>query len=390
MQTIVKRSFNVRHPQRLIIAWLAVLTLALAGCDAFMLMFAKSPTPPSTPPNHVLHAGKATVSTLAGGPPGAADGKGSEARFNAPRGVAVDASGSLYVADTGNHLIRKVTPEGLVTTLAGSTQGRNDGTGTAAQFNAPTGIAVDSVGTLFVTDTGNHLIRQVTPDGVVSTLAGSTQGTADGAGTAAQFDAPTGIAVDSAGNLYVADSNAGLIRRLTPQGAVSTLIGTPEGGAKGTLANVRLDKPNGLAVDTSGNLYVDGASHTVIQRITPQGGVTEVAGQRGKVAGQVDGTPTEALFKGIAGLAVDRAGRLYVTETGNEYRLYFGEDIGSHAVRLIQPGGVSTLAGKERGLADGSESVARFSAPMGIALDDTGLAYVADTGNHRIRAIRLP
>lgn len=383
----------MRHPKWLIIPWLIILALVLTGCDVFMWMFATSPLPPNTPLAQLVYAGKATVTTLAGGSAGLADGVGSEARFNAPHGLALDASGSLYVADMGNHRIRKVTSEGMVTTLAGSTAGKADGTGTATQFNQPTGIVLDSTGNLFVADTGNHLIRKITPEGVVTTLAGSTEGTADGTGAAAQFSAPTGLAIDSAGNLYVADSTVGLIpgliRKVTPQGAVSTYIGAPEGGAKGTLTNVRLNNPNGLAIDATGNLYVDGASHTAIQRISPQGSVSILAGRVGYKEGHVDGKATEALFKGIHGMALDQAGRLYVTETGNDARIYLGDENGNHAIRLIRPDGVFTVVGREPGFADGSETAARFNAPTGIALNNAGMLYVADTNNHRIRAIRF-
>jgi sugar lactone lactonase YvrE len=172
-----------------------------------------------------------TVTTLAGlgGSSGSADGTGSAARFYWPYGVAVDSAGNVYVADTWNYTIRKVTPGGVVTTLAGlaGTGGSTDGTGSAARFNYPSGVAVDSAGTVYVADRGNHTIRKVTPGGAVTTLAGlaDSYGSADGTGSAARFDSPRGVAVDSAGNVYVADYYNNTIRKVTPGGVVTTLAG---------------------------------------------------------------------------------------------------------------------------------------------------------------------
>ena len=181
------------------------------------------------------------------------------AQFDRPRGVAVDSSGNVYVADTRNSRIRKIIPEGVVSTFAGSTWGYKDATGTSAQFSIPTGVAVDSDGNLYVADTDNHRIRKITSGGVVTTLAGSgTEGYHDATGTKAQFAAPVGVAVDSSGNVYVADAGNNRIRKITPAGEVTTLAGSDTAGhhddATGTAA--RFDVPTGVAVDSSGILYV--------------------------------------------------------------------------------------------------------------------------------------
>jgi sugar lactone lactonase YvrE len=210
------------------------------------------------------------VMTLAGlaGTPGSADGVGSAARFNLPVGLAVDGVGNIYVAEVDNHTIRKITPVGanwVVTTIAGQAgfQGSGNGTGTAARFNFPGGVAVDSATNIYVADTWNHTIRKVTPARVVTTLAGlaGNAGSADGTGTAARFNHPSGVAVDTAGNVYVADTFNNTIRKVTPVGTnwvVRTLGGEAGilGSANGTGSATRFSNPNGVAVDSAGNLYV--------------------------------------------------------------------------------------------------------------------------------------
>jgi sugar lactone lactonase YvrE len=172
-----------------------------------------------------------TVSTFAGrgGAAGTADGKGGDARFNTPRGIAADPKGNLYVADEGNSNIRKISPDGVVSTLAGANgpSGSTDGTGPAARFGAPRALTADAAGNVYVADTDNHAIRKITPGGVVTTLAGKAgeSGMADGPGAAARFSEPRGIAVDADGNVFVADSGNGAIRLITPAGAVTTVAG---------------------------------------------------------------------------------------------------------------------------------------------------------------------
>jgi len=186
------------------------------------------------------------------------DGTGSAAQFNSPGGVAVDGTGSVYVADTNNHTIRKITPDGVVTTLAGlaGVQGSADGTGSAAQFNSPGGVALDDAENVYVADTGNDTIRKITPAGMVTTLAGipGSAGSADGTGSAAQFNSPGGVAVDDAGNVYVADKSNDTIRKITPAGMVTTLVGTAgsSGSADGSGGAAQFNRPMGLAVDCWG------------------------------------------------------------------------------------------------------------------------------------------
>ena len=336
-----------------------------------------------------------TWTTLAGYPGvGSADGIGSAAEFNNPTGIAVDRAGNVYVADTFNDTIRKITPAGLVSTLAGlpGSYGSRDGTGSTALFAGPSGIAVDSSSDVYVVD--STTIRKITPVGtnwVVSTLAGSVQqvGSADGTGTNAQFYKPRGVAVDGAGNVYVADAGNSTIRKITPVGTnwvVSTLAGSVQrgGSADGTGTNALFAFPSSITVDSAGNLYVADTFNNTIRKMTPVGGdwvVTTIAGFVG-VRGDADGKGTNALFYYPQGVAVDRTGNVYVADTDN------------NTIRKITPVGanwvVSTLAGlaQQQGSADGTGTNALFNAPQGVAVDSSGNVYVADPGNNRIRKIR--
>ncbi|MBK7660291.1 MAG: hypothetical protein IPJ28_14685 [Betaproteobacteria bacterium] len=323
-----------------------------------------------------------TVSTLAGsaGVPGIADGTGSVARFFYPSSVSSDAGGNLLVADTASNTIRAIDTAGAVTTLAGLA-GRSsavDGTGSAARFEDPYTVASDGSGNLYVADAADHTVRKITPAGVVTTLAGTqgSFGSADGTGAAARFFAPFGIAADSAGTVYLADSGNHTVRKITAAGVVTTIAGTAglSGATNGTGAAARFSGLYGLAVDTGGNVYaVDGET---IRKITPAGVVTTLAGTLG-APGFVDATGTAARFLVPFDVTVDSAGNLYVCDHGN------------HAIRKITPAGVvTTLAGSGlAGNADGTGTAATFRFPSGVAVDATGTVHVADTDNQTIRSV---
>jgi hypothetical protein len=323
------------------------------------------------------------VSTLAGkAGPGSTDGAGSAAKFSLPIGLALDGAGDIYVADTNNNTIRKITPSGAVTTLAGAADApvsSIDGTGSAARFNAPQGAAVDTSGNVYIADTGNNTIRKISPVGVVTTFAGSPllQGSVDGAGSAARFNSPIGIAVDTLNNVYIADSGNHEIRKITPAGVVSTLAGNAQStGSTDGMGNVaRFDSPSGVAVDTAGNVYVTDSLYNTVRKITPGGLVTTIAGAPSGF-GSADGMGAAARFVLPYGLAVDRAGVVYLADSGN------------NTIRMISPAGsVTTLAGSSdaSGSVSATGSAARFNGPIGIAVDAAGTLYVADSYNNVIR-----
>jgi sugar lactone lactonase YvrE len=327
------------------------------------------------------------VSTFAGtaGSGGAVDGAGGTARFSYPSGIAVDPAGNLYVADSGNNLIRKITPAGIVSTLAGAAgiAGSADGVGAAARFRGPSGLAVDAAGTVYVADESDNTIRQISPAGEVTTLAGlgldNSLGSTDGTGRAARFNVLASAAMGPQGELYAADPLNATIRKITPAGVVSTLAGSAghSGRVDGTGSAARFYIPSGVAVDNAGTVYVTDSGNNTIRKVTPAGIVSTLAGTAA-VYGSADGTGADAQFFYPYAIAADAAGTLYVTEIGN------------YAIRKITPAGVvTTLAGAagQPGSADGTGRDARFRSPESITVDATGNVYVSDMGNNAIRKI---
>ena len=329
-----------------------------------------------------------TFTTFAGtaGVTGGADGTGSAAQFASPSEIAVDQANNLFVADTANHTIREITPGAVVTTVAGlaGQSGSMDGIGSAARFNSPIGVAVDQGGNLFVGDSDNNTIRKITPGAVVTTLAGlaGVAGSTDGTGSAARFSGPRGIAVSSAGIIYVCDTFNNTIRKITSAGVVTTLAGLAGaiGSTDGTGSAARFNRPREIALDAASNLFVTDTGNNLIRRITPAGAVTTVAGAAG-MSGSADGTVFAARFFGSIGTTVGASGDIFVTDTVND------------TIRKISSIGlVTTLGGTPlvAGSANGTGSAARFSSPQGAGLDSAGNLFISDTGNNTIRLGKPP
>jgi sugar lactone lactonase YvrE len=344
--------------------YLLFLLLFVSGCE----------DEPQNPDSAV----SVSVSTLAGSnTPGLVDGAGSTAKFNYPCGMVLDPTGNLYVSDYGNHVIRKITPDGIVSTFAGTgVAGFADGPVSEAMFNNPYGLAIDHSGNLYVGDVSNHRIRKISPDGIVSTLAGCNQGFSDKSGSVARFNQPYGVAVDGQNNVYVADSYNNRIRKVTPDGSVSTLAGNGKDGfVDGPGSEAQFYVPIGIVVDIDGNVYVGDEGNSSIRKISPTGNVTTLAGN-GRFSFS-DGVGAHAEFNAPGGIAIDKSRNLYVADYLN------------NCVRKVTASGrVSKIAGNlKKGFADGNAAEAEFHYPFGIAVDPNGVIYVGDQFNHRIRKI---
>jgi ABC-type branched-subunit amino acid transport system substrate-binding protein len=337
--------------------------------------------------SRLLYVEGVTVSTLAGdGHWGYRDGPGPQARFNGVDGIAVDSQGNLYASERFGNRIRRVSPDGMVSTLAGTgVAGYADGPATTAQFSLPKGLAVDASGSVYVADAYNHRIRVIHPDGVVNTLAGSGEaGDRDGPAAQAQFNRPMDVVLSASGVIYVADSGNNRVRAISPDGMVSTLAGNGARGYQdGPPDQAQFNGPEYLAVGPDGDIYAsDGVgfelrSNQVIRRITPDGTVSTLVGTG--QPGLADGPLAEAGFFFPHGLDVDAEGNLYVGAGGNQ------------RIRVITAQGmVYTLAGSGIGHADGPGTEAAFLYPYGVALDGAGRLYVANYGAGRVSVIELP
>jgi sugar lactone lactonase YvrE len=323
------------------------------------------------------------VTTLAGWPgaAGHVDATGRAARFSSPGGVRADSSGNVYVSDSTNYTIRKVTPGGAVTTVGGvpGTMGTTDGPVATALFGGVGGVAIDSNGNLFVADSGNYTIREISTSGNVTTIAGvaGTRGDTDGTGSGARLYDPQNLAIDSSNNIYVADGMGNVVRRVTEAGVVTTIAGSGSAGsADGAGTGASFNDPTGIAVDHSGNIYVADYGNNEVRMVTPAGVVTTIAGST--ASGSSDGTGRVASFDGPAGVGVDSSGNIFVADSGNS------------TIRKIDPTGYVTTVGGSAGVTDnvdGLAALSRFNTPGDVTIDGTGIVYVADSLNSTIRRI---
>jgi len=312
---------------------------------------------------------KTTVSTYAGTTAeGYADGDKAVAQFNGVEGIAVDAQGNLYIADAYNNRIRKITTAGVVSTIAGTgVAGFADGNASVAKFSKPTGIAVDANLNIYVGDRDNHRVRKITPSGIVSTLAGTgVAGLLNGNGSIAKFNTPCGITVDANNNVYVADRVNNCIRKINSMGVVSMFAGT---GAMGfqdgnALASARFTYPMALVFDKLGNLFVADQLNNSIRKVSG-GIVSTVAGNGWE--GATDGTKPNVTFHFPTGITVNSSNTLFVADSDND-----------RIRRISSIGVVSTYAGSLHGYLDGNASVALFEYPRTIAIDSKGDLYVGE------------
>lgn len=332
-------------------------------------------------------ASDGSVSTVAGdGEMGSQDGSADKARFNLPGGLAVAPNGTIFVADSYNNSIRRISTDGAVSTFAGvSVTGSNDGPGNQARLFYPEAIAFDASGNLIIADSQNYKIRKLSPDGTVSTIAGDgTPGYADGDAATAEFALPTGVALDALGNIYVADRLNNMIRKITPAGQVSTVAGSKNSGfMDGDALQAQFDMPRNLAVRSDGAVVIADTYNHCIRLLDGKGQVSTIAGAG--QAGYLNGLALNALFAYPQALAFDAKGNLLISDADN------------HMIRVLSPDGtVSTLAGDpatvngpEGAYLDGPWAEARFNLPSGMATDKSGNIYLADKLNNRIRKIGI-
>jgi trimeric autotransporter adhesin len=328
------------------------------------------------------------ISSVAGNGTGGFSGEGgpaTSAQLAGPSGVAVDSAGSLFIADTGNQRVRKVTSDGIIVTAAGSGDYGFSGDGgpaVEARLNSPWDVAVDSTGNLFIADTWNHRIRKVTVSGVISTVAGSEQGFSGDGGPAvsARLNQPTAVKVDS-GGLLIADAGNALVRKVSPAGTISTVAGggvAGFGGDSGPATLAKLDGPLSVRLDSAGNLFIADHNNERVRKVTPGRVISTVAGGGSDPLGD-GGAATSVWLNRPAGVAVDRAGNLFIVENRR------------HRVRKVTPGGViGTVAGNgPTGFSgDGGPAIsAGLFYPTAVAVDSAGNLYIADSENSRVRKV---
>jgi len=355
----------------------------LNGPQAVAVDFAGNLYIADTENSRIRKVSNGVITTVAGsGTPGFGgdNGPATGAQLYFPSGVAVDSALNLYIADSANNRIRKVS-NGVITTVAGNgTQGfgGDNGPATSAQLNSPSAVAVDSAGNFYIAEPYNNRIRRVS-NGVITTVAGNSLSGDNGPATSAQLYSPQGVAVDSAGNLYVADPGNNRIRKVS-NGVITTVAGngTPGfSGDNGPATSAQLNRPQGVAVDSAGNVYIADRNNNRIREVS-NGVITTVAGNGTYFCCGDDGPATSGQLRHPSGIAVDSAGDLYIADTYN------------NRVRKVSNGVITTFAGSGNDIFGGDNGPATKAdvfEPMAVAVDSAGDLYIADFGNGRIRKV---
>lgn len=336
------------------------------------------------------------ISTYAGDGFGAATGTGAytgdgglavNARLNSPTGVIFDGAGNVFIADYGNSVVRKVNTVGIITTVAGTgTAGINaDTMATAAQLNHPAGVAVDATGNLFIADFGNHVVRKVTPDGIIRTYAGTGAAGYTGdnsAATLAQLNNPGGIALDAAGNLYIAETGNHIIRKVSTTGIITTVAGLGVAGSSGNggpAIAAKLNAPSGVAVDALGNVYIADLLNNVVRKVNTSGIISNFAGTGAQGFSGDNGPASMAALNRPSSLSVVGLNTVYITDQGNS------------RVRVVDSlGTIRTFAGRNTNGYSGDGGLAtsaELSSPRGVAADGWSRVYIADYDNNVIRVV---
>jgi len=332
-----------------------------------------------------------TITTVAGTGTSGFSGDGGQAtsaQLSIPWGIAVDKSGNLYIADEINNRIRMVATDGTITTIAGSGTNGYAGDGsaaTSANLNYPAAIAVDGSGNVYISDTGNHVIRKRAAGGTITTFAGTNVAGYygdGGAATSAQLNLPLGVALDSAGNLYIADTLISMIRKVASNGTITMVAGSTlsgYGGDGGAATSAQLHEPFGVTVDAAGNMYISDTFNHEVRKVTTDGTITRIAGTGTRGYSGDGGPATEAKLNYPEGLAVDSAGNLFIADSLN------------CRIRVVTPSGIITTVagtGKFGSLGDGGPATsAQLNTPSGVALDAAGNLYIADSQNSLVRRL---
>jgi len=296
-----------------------------------------------------------------------------------PAAIAMTGSGTVYVADGLNNRIRVVTQTGKVSTIAGIDDPGYSGDGgpaTDGQLNDPEGVAIDGQGNVYISDKYNHSVRKITPQGTISTLAGNGEAGYSGDGglaTASQLSGPTGLALDNAGNLYIADAGNNRIRKVTVDGKIMTIAGTGNGGFNGNAVPAtaaQLNAPRSLVVDNAGNLYIADVLNYQVRKVTPSGIISTIAGADAPGYSGDDSAATAAKLNLPTGIALDKGGNMYIADQGN------------NCIRKIDTAGIiSTVT------IINADTAGKLNAPLCIVLDGGSNLYVTEQQNHRIRRI---